>query len=193
MRAGLLKERLVLQDNTPVVYRVTSLTRSATTATVTTLTAHGYTSGWYVAIAGASQSDYNGVKPITVTSSTQFTFTVANSPATPATGTITATLSRNASGGNPAPFVTVAGLPPGGVPAELIPIGATERLQIQAMASDVSYRFRVRRRDDVTPKMRALWTPLYPKDSDQQTLEIHGVYPDLQDRTAMLIEAGRIT
>lgn len=40
-------------------------------------------------IAGANESDYNGEFSITVTGATAFTYTVSNSPATPATGTIT--------------------------------------------------------------------------------------------------------
>jgi hypothetical protein len=40
-------------------------------------------------ISGAGQADYNGDFAITVTGANTFTYTVANSPATPATGTIT--------------------------------------------------------------------------------------------------------
>ena len=39
-------------------------------------------------ISGATQTDYNGAFTVTVTSPITFTYTVANSPATPATGTI---------------------------------------------------------------------------------------------------------
>lgn len=67
---------------------VASITRSSTTATVTTSTAHGYVTGQKVVISGATQADYNGAFTITVTNATVFTYTVANSPATPATGTI---------------------------------------------------------------------------------------------------------
>lgn len=67
---------------------VTSITRTSTTATVTTATAHGFTTGQKVVISGATQTDYNGAFTVTVTSPTVFTYTVANSPATPATGTI---------------------------------------------------------------------------------------------------------
>ena len=67
---------------------VSSITRSGTTATVTTATAHGFTTGQKVVISGATQADYNGAFTVTVTSSTVFTYTVANSPTTPATGTI---------------------------------------------------------------------------------------------------------
>jgi hypothetical protein len=69
---------------------VTSITRASTTATVTTTAAHGYTTGDQVNISGAAQSAYNGDFSITVTGTTTFTYTVAGSPATPATGTILA-------------------------------------------------------------------------------------------------------
>lgn len=68
----------------------TTITRSSTTATATTASNHGYISGDIITVAGASQTDYNGDFTIVVTGLTTFTYTVANSPTTPATGTITA-------------------------------------------------------------------------------------------------------
>lgn len=68
---------------------VTSITRASTTATVTTGTAHGLSTGDTALIAGAVETDYNGQFVITVASTTVFTYTVAGSPTTPATGTIT--------------------------------------------------------------------------------------------------------
>lgn len=65
---------------------VTSITRSGSTATVTTASAHGRSTGDYVTIAGATQSQYNGTFQITVTSGSTFTYTVSGTPATPATG-----------------------------------------------------------------------------------------------------------
>lgn len=69
---------------------VSSLTRSGTIATVTTATAHNLASGLSVVISGATESDYNGTFTISVTGSDSFTYTVQNSPTTPATGTISA-------------------------------------------------------------------------------------------------------
>jgi hypothetical protein len=69
---------------------VSSITRVGTTATVTTSTDHTLNDGDAVTIAGAVQSDYNGTFQIRYVSSTVFTIEVANSPVTPATGTITA-------------------------------------------------------------------------------------------------------
>lgn len=67
---------------------VSSITRSSSTATVTTATPHGFTTGQKVVISGATQADYNGAFTVTVTGPTVFTYTVSNSPVTPATGTI---------------------------------------------------------------------------------------------------------
>lgn len=75
---------------------VSSITRSGTTATCTTGSAHGLVTGKMATIAGATETDYNGRFIVTVTSTTVFEYTVANSPTTPATGTITA---RRASAG----------------------------------------------------------------------------------------------
>lgn len=69
---------------------VSSITRSGSAATVTTASAHGYTTGKRVTISGATQPEYNGAFDVTVTSTTAFTCVVGGSPATPATGTITA-------------------------------------------------------------------------------------------------------
>jgi len=85
---------------TPVypLRRVYSITRSSNTATVTTgeldgsgaliAAAHGRATGDYVTVRGAVQTDYNITAQITVTGANTFTYTVANSPTTPATGTI---------------------------------------------------------------------------------------------------------
>lgn len=69
---------------------VTSITRSGSTATVTTANDHNLASNVPVTISGADQADYNITTDIQVISSTTFTYTVANVPTTPATGTILA-------------------------------------------------------------------------------------------------------
>lgn len=81
---------IVLDFTLGVDIPVTSITRSSTTATVTTTGAHGLSTNDRVAIEGAVETDYNGDYDITVTGANTFTYTVANSPTTPATGTITA-------------------------------------------------------------------------------------------------------
>lgn len=66
-----------------------TITRSGTTATAT-CTTHGFSQHQIVAISGAVEGDYNGDFRITsIPTVNTFTFEVANSPATPATGTIT--------------------------------------------------------------------------------------------------------
>lgn len=67
---------------------VGSITRSTSTATVTTNDPHGYTTGDTILISGAGEIEYNGNVEITVTGATTFTYTVSGSPTTPATGTI---------------------------------------------------------------------------------------------------------
>lgn len=64
-----------------------SITRSGTVATVSA-TAHGHATGDKVSISGAVEVDYNGTFVVTVTDANTFTYTVDNSPTTPATGTI---------------------------------------------------------------------------------------------------------
>lgn len=67
-----------------------SIVRSGSTATVTH-SSHGLQSGVKVAIDGADQSEYNGVKTITVVDTDTYTYTVSGTPATPATGSVTST------------------------------------------------------------------------------------------------------
>jgi hypothetical protein len=65
-----------------------TITRSGSTASVAH-TAHGRSNGQKVAIAGAAQGEYNGVKTISNVSTDAYDFTVSGAPTTPATGTIT--------------------------------------------------------------------------------------------------------
>lgn len=74
----------------PYDVTVTSITRSGATATVSH-TGHNMATNDYVQIKGATQVDYNGVFQITKINNDSYSYTVANSPATPATGTIKAT------------------------------------------------------------------------------------------------------
>ena len=69
---------------------ISSLTRSGTTATATTTSNHNLATGVSVTIAGAVETDYNITAVVSVISNTQFTYTVAGSPTTPATGSPTA-------------------------------------------------------------------------------------------------------
>lgn len=66
-----------------------TITRSGATATATATT-HGFNDLQTILISGANEADYNGTFRITNVTANTFDFTVANSPTTPATGTITA-------------------------------------------------------------------------------------------------------
>lgn len=74
---------------------VSSITRSGTTATVTTASSHGFANGASVTVSGATQTEYNGTFTITLISSTSFSYTVAESPPSPTTGSFTATIPSN--------------------------------------------------------------------------------------------------
>lgn len=71
---------------------ITTLTSSGGVATATTASAHNFSVGdTTVDIAGADQSAYNGrVTILSKPAANQFTYAVSGSPASPATGTITA-------------------------------------------------------------------------------------------------------
>ncbi len=67
-----------------------TITRSGATASVAHTT-HNMTTGMSVIIRGAAQDEYNGVFTISNVTTNAYDYTVSGSPATPATGTITAT------------------------------------------------------------------------------------------------------
>lgn len=68
---------------------VATITRSGQTATATS-TAHGYRENQVLSQSGAEQAEYNGEFKIFNVTADQYDFTVAGTPATPATGTISA-------------------------------------------------------------------------------------------------------
>jgi head-tail adaptor len=185
---GTLRERVTLQTAVAAAYALASLTRSSTTATATTKLAHGYTTGDYVTVAGATPSAYNGRVKITVTGTTTFTYTVAGSPATPATGTITATYTSDAQLGRKAVWRDVAT-----VSAALIPVRASERLQASAVTAVTDLRFKIHTRAGVVPSMRATWTPTWPPGATAQTLQILGVLPEGDGRAYLVLECGAVT
>jgi len=72
---------------------ITSIIRSGNVATVTLTASADFQSGQTVTITGANESDYNVTDaPILVESTTVFHYIVANTPTTPATGTIISTV-----------------------------------------------------------------------------------------------------
>lgn len=64
---------------------INTITFVTTTATLTTNTNHGLTTGDYVVVSGASPAQYNGGYNITVTGPTTFQYTMATAPTTNAT------------------------------------------------------------------------------------------------------------
>lgn len=89
---GLLYESTSAVVITNTVISVLSITRSGSQATVTTDGPHNLASNVTPTIAGANETEYNVTNAeIQVTAEDEFTYEVSGSPATPATGTITAT------------------------------------------------------------------------------------------------------
>lgn len=180
--SGAMTEQLAIMANAPPTLSVTSLTRIGSVATVVTSDAHEYLTGDYVTIAGATPSGYNARVKVTVTGATTFTYPTSSALATPASGTITARYASDAQAGQRKfwePVATIYG--------EMIPLRASERLQREAVQSSVDYRFRVYERDDITAKMRAIWTPSW--GAAARTLEIvGGPLPCEDGRTFMYLE-----
>lgn len=187
---GKMREALVVQTNVPPTLSVSSLTRSSTTATATTAVAHGFAVGDYVTFAGSTIVGWNTkFKIVTVPSATTLTFTCASTLTTPATGTITVIYTSNASGGQGANFWRTAWTEY----AEAIPLGAMERLQIQAVQSSVQYRFRVYTRAGRTAGQRILWTPSTEAGLARKTLVMTGPALPCEDgRRFQYIEAAEV-
>jgi len=186
--AGDLTERLTIQTTTPVAVAVTSITRITTTATVTTAAAHGFSDGDFVTHAGATPAAYNGEVAIDVTGPTTYTFQVAGNPATPPTGTITATFTSDNTGGTGSGWYTLAT-----VWGSMRPLSARELLAAQAVNSTQTYEGTIYYRvpQDITPKMRVSWTPY--GYAAAKVLEIHGVGPHTDEpRRFLTLDIGEV-
>lgn len=177
---GAMRERLVLQQNVPPTVAVGTLSRSGATVTVVTSTPHGFLTNDYVTVAGATPVAYNGRVKVTVVDPLTFTFTVSGSPTTPATGTITAVYVSDAQGGRRDFWRTFDS----NVFAEMVPLKADERIQLAALQPSVSYQFRIWNRADLSPTMRALWTPAWPRNATRRVLQITGILPWLDPWSA---------
>lgn len=66
---------------------VSSITRSGSTATLVFSNVHGLKYSTRLTISGCAETDYNGIFVVNIVDTTTVTYTVVNSPATPATGT----------------------------------------------------------------------------------------------------------
>jgi uncharacterized phage protein gp47/JayE len=91
--AGVTRVWIFSPSTTSASISISSITRNSQIATATS-TAHGLVSGSYVTVTGAVQNEYNVVeKRVIVIDANTFAFPVTGSPATPATGTISASYS----------------------------------------------------------------------------------------------------
>lgn len=64
---------------------ISTLVHTTTTATLTTSTAHGLSTGDFITVSGATPSAYNGTFSITKVDATSFTYTMATDPGANAT------------------------------------------------------------------------------------------------------------
>ena len=87
---GLLYETIQTASVAAQMIMIDTLSRTGQTAIAETPSPHMLTSGQIVTISGANELAYNGTFTITVTSAQEFTYTIVGSPASPATGTISA-------------------------------------------------------------------------------------------------------
>jgi len=73
-------------------FLVSSVVRQGNAVTVTTPSSHFLSTGLTVTMAGANETDYNGDFEIVVTALNEFQYIIATTPTSPATGTITYSL-----------------------------------------------------------------------------------------------------
>lgn len=165
---------------------VVTIAQIAGLATITALVAHEWQSGDYVTVAGATPSDYNGVKQVTVTGDMTATFTIGSGVSTPPTGTITATFLKDAQGSVRDSWVLVAE----DLAAAVVPLSAQERLaQPPALMTTRFIRFQVHNRAGLVEQQRVRWTPTNPEGSSEQVLQITGVVqPPSEDRRFLMLE-----
>jgi len=185
---GRLTEPVDFLSTSPPAIPVTTLTALGTVASAVTGTPHGLTSGDYAAVRGALPLGYNTTSgQVTVTSATQFSYTVPAGLASPATGTITVTFkSDSQGGGTEGPFAA------GSAFAYIEPLNASERQAVGgAPAAVVLYRVVVHYRPDLGPKMKVRW--LRYQETVPRPLEVHGVFPHPEPAYAhrfLVLECG---
>lgn len=89
LAAGGTPQLWLLEPDKYQVLAPGAVTRSGATVTVNTPASHNLNSGDRVNMRGATQPEYNGIVVVTVIDADTFTYTIAGTPVTPATGTIT--------------------------------------------------------------------------------------------------------
>lgn len=138
-----------------LVTKSVTLTRVGTVATAYAAAGHTFATGQSVTISGADQASYNGAYVIVVVDSTHFTYEVAGSPTTPATGTITASSNMAAVTATTATYGAIANQDSGAVLDLSTPITGIDGTAFVALAgltggtdeeTDDAYRVRVQER-----------------------------------------------
>jgi head-tail adaptor len=183
-RIGAFRDRLEILSATPPAIEVVSLGRVGTEAIGMTSAPHGFERGDYVVIAGATPLGYNGQRALLdVPSTTEFSYVVSDTLATPAAGSITVRYKSNAQGG-------VEGGPwsAGALWGEVVALRASERLAAETVASTLAYRITTHYRPDLNETMTLEWRPYL--EARPKELRIAGVvdHPDYP-RQLVIIEA----
>jgi hypothetical protein len=98
------------------------LTNSSGSATATTSTSHGLSTGNIVTVSGCTPSNFNGIFPITVTSATTFTYVMTSNPGSNAT--VVGRYQAQTTGGTiPTRWSTLLSSVPTGMTATLVATG----------------------------------------------------------------------
>lgn len=84
---GIAYQSTAVATITTVNQTIDQLTRSGAVVTATLLAEHDLANGVEITISGATEPEYNGTFPITVTSTLTFQYSIVGTPSTPATGT----------------------------------------------------------------------------------------------------------
>jgi len=183
-----LSERLTIQTDRPAAIAVSALTWAAGRVSAVTVTPHGYTTGDFATVAGATPSGYTGKVQVTVTSPTTFTYAATGPLTTPATGSMTVTYAADTHGGRAGLAWRVLAT----ISAEFMPLRTFERLDRGAVEGGLACRFRVRARADLRAGMRAIWLAVWPPDATPRTLLVKGVEPDGVDREYLLLQCEEV-
>jgi head-tail adaptor len=186
---GRMTEPLTIQSDDPPSSVVSSLSQTAGRADAVTATPHGLTTGDYVAVRGAMPLGYNGEQiQIVVTGPTSFSYDVADTLDSPASGSITVDFRSDSQGGSGSGWWDV-----GVVYGQVQPLTASERLAAEAVASIATYRVTIHYQPDLWPHMRLKWTKF--QESAPTLLEIAGVLPHADPAFAhryLILECGEV-
>lgn len=185
---GDLRERLTILTPTAPAIVLASVVQTDGAGVATAGDAHGYSTGDYVTLGGATVAGWNVRVKITVTSPTEFTFAIDAALPSPAVGAIlTARYFSDKAGGRRSEWYeldTVAAKLDDEAMAE-------ETLQFGAIQSATTHRFTIHRRSDVAPSMRLMWLPSF-SDGEALLLAVTSARPVGDGRAWTTLKADEV-